>query len=83
MGTVCGPVMLAPIYHTVGGCKVVFSEGSLFLTGMGIRVPVDHADDFPLIQASGLLLVAVATHTRYCVCLDRFANEQIHCILFM
>ena len=63
--TVCGPVMLAPVCHTVSDSWVVFWNGSLSLTRMVIGVTISQTADSPLLQVS---VDTPQPLERYCIC---------------
>ena len=75
--------MLEPVCRTVGSCWVVFWDGSLSLTGMGIGVSIGCAADSPIAQVSGILSAADDAYTRHWVQLDRFANKLVCYIQYM
>ena len=55
------PIMLALACHTVVGSWLIFCDGSLSLTGMGIGVIIGRTAEFPPVQVSVPVLAADAT----------------------
>ena len=78
----CGPAVLA-LFVVLWVALELYSEIGLYLMGMGIEVAFGHAANSHLVQVSGFLSVADATHTNHWVRLDRFANKQIYYIQSM
>ena len=74
--TVCGPAVLA-LFVVLWVALELYSEIGLYLMGMGIEVAFGHAANSHLVQVSGFLSAADATHTNHWVRFDRFASKQI------